>query len=375
MSSDDSYTSRHSRPADGYSPAYSPVPNFLAPVEQPEQQPEEDSKGYLLPTLAWGLGLILAAVAAVVAIWQVNERLYSPEVTAERYWEALSSGASSEALGQLSSVPSFARDNEVDNLLLTPGPLAYSAERISDAQLAAGEDDAALSFTALEEDFTTELPLTHTGTTWGFFDTWELAPQAVTWFQVEVPGAPEGAIGQIQINGEPVNLLEETARLSALVPTVAEISIDSQWLVGSADHVVVAAEDPSAPVEQVFMELEASEEAVALLHQELAEYFESCNQQVLMPSGCPVGHSTTNQVDADTIEWSFPDPEDFELTFDAEGWHVSFEEPVAEISYQALHHHTGEELQETEQHPFYLEIQVGASGEDLVVSVRGTEAG
>ncbi|WP_191089974.1 hypothetical protein [Nesterenkonia ebinurensis] len=43
----------------------------------------------------------------------------------------------------------------------------------------------------------------------------------------------------------------------------------------------------------------------------------------------------------------------------------------AEISYQALHHHTGEELQETEQYPFDLEIQVGASGEDLVVSVRG----
>lgn len=355
------------------SPDYAPVPNLTAP-STPEQPRQEGSGGSLLPVLAWGLGLVLAAVAAVVAIWQVNERLYSPEVTAERYWEAISSSNSAEALGEFSSVPSFARDNEVDNLLLTSGPLAYSAERISSAQLSAGDDAAQLSFTALEEQFTTELPLTRTGSSWGFFDTWEVAPQAVTWFQVEVPGAPQGAIGQIQVNGEPVNLEDDTARLSALVPTVAEISIDSQWLVGSAEHVVVASEDPSAPAEQVEMELQASDEAVELLRQELAEYFASCEQQVLMPSGCPVGHSTTNQVDAETIEWSFPDPEDFELTFDAEGWHVDFEDPVAQISYRALHHHTGEQLEETEQHPFNLEIQVGASGEDLVVSVRGSEA-
>lgn len=368
---------RHSHPGHSQqaphpgSPTYAPVPNLSAPGE-PAQPESARSGSLLLPVLAWGLGLVLAAVAAVVAVWQVNERLYSPEVTAERYWEAVSSASSAEALGQFSAVPGFARDNEVDNLLLTSAPLAYSAEQISSAQLSEGDDAAQLSFTALGEQFTTEIPLTRTGSTWGFFDTWEVAPQAVTWFQVEVPGAPEGAIGQIRVNGEPVNLEGETARLSALVPTVAKISIDSQWLVGSAEHVVVAAEDPSAAAQQVVMELEASDEAVDLLHEELAAYFESCEQQVLMPSGCPVGHSTTNQVDADTIEWSFPDPEDFELSFDAEGWHVHFEDPVAEISYQARHHHTGEELEQTEQYPFDLDIQVGASGEDLVVSVRGS---
>lgn len=335
--------------------------------------PEEDSdKAPGFGTVAWwGAGIVAAVALGVVAIWQVNERVYGPEVTAEAYWDALAAGEGSEALGQFESLPGFAEDAEIDHLLLSGAPLAHSAELIDSAEILELEEGAELNFSAEGESFTLDLPLSRTGSTWGFFDEWAVSGSALTWFQVEVPGAPQGGIGQIEVNGEPVNLEAETARLSAFVPTVAEISIDSEWLVGETSHVATAAEEADAPAEAVTMDLEPSEAAVDQLHETLADYFESCDQQVLMPSGCPVGISTTHQVDAETITWSFPSPEDFELTFDADGWEVSYDQLEAEVSFDARHFHTGEELAETEDVPFSLDIQVGANGEDLVVSVTG----
>lgn len=321
----------------------------------------------------WAAGIIITIAVAVVAIWQVNEQVYAPEATAQSYWDALADGEGPGALGHFVSAPDFTEDSEIDHLLLTGAPLAHSAELIDSPEISESDDGAQLSFTAGDEEYTTELPLSHVGTTWGFFDEWKLSPAGITWFQLEVPGAPEGGIGQVEVNGEPVNLDEDTARLSAFVPTVAEISIESQWLTGAASHVATAPEVPEESAGQVTMELEASEAAADLLHEELADYFEDCDQQVLMPSGCPVGMSTTHQVDADTIDWTFPDPEEFELTFDADGWQVNYEDLAAEVSFEARHFHTGEQLTETEDVPFDLNVQVRASGEDLMVSVASSE--
>lgn len=337
--------------------------------------PESDDDAERSPghraLVGWAVGLILSAVAVVVAIWQVNEQLYTPQYTTEQYWEALSQGEGAEALGHFSQTPDFLGDEQLDHLLLDGAALARSAELI-EAPVVDGDSDAAqLQFTAGSEDYTTAMPVTHTGTTWGFFDKWRLAENGLTWFQVEVPGAPQGGIGQVQVNGEPVNLDGETAQLSAFVPSAAEIAVDSQWLVGGTSHVVTAAEETVEEAQRVTLDLEASEEAVELLRGEVSEFFDRCDQPVLMPAGCPVGISTPHRVDAETIEWAFPEAEEFSLGFNADGWQTDYDQLVAEVSFEATHHHTGEAITETEEVPFDLTVEVGASGEDLIVAVRG----
>lgn len=338
-------------------------------VQQQADQGSESASTYGA-VLAWAVGLAVAAVAAVVAIWQVNEQIYTPQYAAEQYWQSITQGDGAGALSHFSAVPDLAEDESTDHVLLDGEPLARSAELIEDARLEADSSSAQLLFTAGAEDFTSEVPLTHQGTSWVFFDEWGLAEDGLTAFDVEVPGAPQGGIGQVQVNDAAVNLDEEIARLSAFVPTVAELSVESQWLTGRASQVVTAPEGSSDSVQKATVELEASDEASELLHQELDEYFESCDQQVLMPTGCPVGLSTPHRVDAGTISWSFPEPEEFSLGFDAEGWQVEHGDLVAEVSFEATHHHTGEALTETEQVAFELDVSVGASGDDLIVSVR-----
>lgn len=343
--------------------------------EDHHHSPHTDDDGQRWPgnraVIGWAVGLMLTAVAVVVAVWQVNEQLYTPQYTTEQYWEALSQGEGAEALGHFSETPDFLGDEQLDHLLLDGAPLARSAELIEAPEVNGDGEAAALDFTAGSEDYTTAMPLTHTGTTWGFFDKWRLAEGGLTWFEVEIPGAPQGGIGQVQVNGDPVNLDGETAQLTAFVPTAAELAVDSQWLAGGTSHVVDAAQENGDDPQRVTLDLEASEDAVELLHQEVTEFFDRCDQPVLMPAGCPVGISTPHRVDADTIEWSFPDAEEFSLGFDAEGWQAQHDQLVAEVTFEATHHHTGEAITETEEVPFDLTVAVGADGEDLIVAVRG----
>ncbi|WP_147104553.1 hypothetical protein [Nesterenkonia populi] len=325
----------------------------------------------------WLAALLIAVFGAVIAVWQVNERVYTPETAVEDYWEALQAGRGRVALGHFEQRPEFLSEGDLDHVLLNGDPLSRSAELIEAARLELGPEDedaaAQLDFVVGSENYSTTLQVEHIGTSWGFFDEYSISPHALTWFEVDVPGAPQGGIGQVTVNGAPVNLEAETARLSAFAPTAADVEVDSQWLIGQAQHTVTA-EDPGEPASRVTLDLEASEEAAGVLRDELAEFFEGCEQQVLMPSGCPIGTSTPHSVDPDSISWEFPDPEEFELSFDAEGWDVDHGDLSAEVSFDAVHYYDGTQISETESVPFELDIAVGASGEDLIVSVSGSEA-
>lgn len=323
----------------------------------------------------WAIAILAAVALGATAIWQVNERVYTPESTAGQYWDALREGSGARALGLFDTVPEFEGEAEVDHLLLSGAPLAASISQIESPELTDASEGGSpeLSFTVDGQEHATELPTALLGQTWGFFDHWAMASRALSWFQVEVPGAVEGGIAQVEVNGEPVNLDSGEAALSAFVPTVAEVEIDSQWLQGSAEHVVTSSpEDGSA--QRLTIDLEASEAAVDLLHEEVGEFFDGCAQeQVLMPTACPVGATTTNRVDASTIEWEFPSPDAVSLSFDADGWSVNYDQLTAVLTYEADDSFTGERLQEREEMTFDIEVDVAASESDLMVSVQGLD--
>lgn len=275
-----------------------------------------------------------------------------------------------------------------DNVLLEGDALGHSSELMENLQVTGDSPESAgqeLSFDVDGEEYTSALPMTHTGNSWGVFDTWKVAPDLLTQFEVEVPGAEAGGIGQVEVNGERVNLHENTATLNAFAPTVADISVDSEWLSGEAREVVVAGDDDSTtsegsstdssenePASTVSMELEASEAANELLHEEVEEFLTGCaEQQVLMPSGCPMGTSTDNRVDADTISWTMPSAADISLTFDEDGWQVSGEDLSAEVAYEAEDHFDGSKVNESSTVQFSIDVEVGASGDDLIIAVSG----
>lgn len=350
----------HAQPPHAHQPPYAQPP---APTRK---------KGSGLVWAAWGTALTVALVAGGIIAWQVDEQLYTTEASAENYWEALRSGNGAEALGHLDSVP---EDTGGDGVLLDGDPLSYSASLMEGMSFTEGAESASVTFTADGEEYETTLPVVDAGNHWLIFDDWKVGSQAYTDLEVDVPGADAAGVGQIEVNGEPVNLEDETVTLSAFLPSVVEFGIDSQWLAGTTTEVLLPEEDDAdaePAAQELTLELEASEEAEELLHSEVETFLQECaEQEVLMPSGCPMGIETPHQVDSDTISWDMPDAADTSLSFDSDGWEVSGLDMTATVTFEALDHHDGEELDESHDVPFRLDVQVGADGEELIISVAG----
>lgn len=357
----------------GYPFGHEQPPGPPGPPTPP--QPQQQKRGNGLVWAAWGSVLTVALVAGGIAAWQVDQRIYTPETSAENYWDALRSGSGSEVAGYFDSLP---EDGGSDAVLLDGDPLAHSAALMEGVSFSEGSGSAEMSFIAGEENYETTLPMVDAGNHWLIFDDWKIAPEAVSELEVSVPGAQAGGIAQIEVNGEPVNLEDESATLSTFVPSVIDFVIDSQWLGGSTQEVIVhdgesSGEDGEPAAQEITLDLEASEEAEELLHNEVGSFLSECaEQQVLMPSGgCPMGIETPNTVDSDTISWDMPDASDTSLSFDEDGWQVSGLDMTATVTFDSQDHFDGAELAESHDVHFRLDVQVGADGEDLIVSVTG----
>ncbi|WP_010525120.1 hypothetical protein [Nesterenkonia sp. F] len=346
---------------------------------------------------AWSAALIVALVLGGFAVWLVDTKVYTTEALGEQWWEAVQAGEGEVVLGQFDDVPEAAGETgegedprlpagSLDTLLLDGATLERSAEQIEDLRVVERSGSADLVFTVDGEEHRSRLPMEKADEAWGIFDQWALDPAVLAEVSLSVPGASAGGIGQVEVNGEPVNLQEDTAELAAYAPSVLDVAVDSEWLTGSARQVLAL--DPqdadggsggssgsgeAGPSEEIEIELEASSAAAEAMHRKVEAYLSSCAEQpVLMPSGCPMGVETPNRVEASTIEWSMPKAQDLTLTFGPDGWSVTgADRMTATVSFTAQDYYSGETLEESHDVTFGLDVEVGASGEDLLVAVTG----
>ena len=398
----------HSAPS-GHS---APTAYAAAGYAQQPQGPPPAKRSSALAVAGWGITLTVALVAGGIGIWQVDERVYTADATAENYWNAMASGDGAEALSLFAPLPEDGEEAEengadgtaesrglpthpigltldaadegededdehqspgsTDSVLLEGEALQHSAGLIDALEITERPSAAGLSFTVDEEDFEAELPMTREGSVWLFFDDWKLREDVLTTVDLAVPGSEAGGIAQVDVNGQPVNLQDEATELAAFLPSVIDVDVDSEWLSGSLREVVA---DPGEE-HDIELELEASDAAREQLHTEVEEFLEGCaEQQVLMPSGCPMGVETPNTVDSETIEWDMPDASGIDLTFGPDGWQVSGASGLtATAEFDSLDHHDGDELEESHDESFSLDIRIGASAEELVVSVADPDS-
>ncbi|TDS87570.1 hypothetical protein [Nesterenkonia aurantiaca] len=353
-----------------------------APPPPPEAAEHRPSHRGLL--VAWAAALVMALAVGGVAIWQVSEKIYTPGHTAQEYWDSITRGSGSEALGFFDPAALDAAEADpVDSVLLDGEALARSTAGIENARFgetSGAQTRAVMQFEVEGEPFETRLPMAAPQNTLAFFPDWELTTASMSRLQIDVPGAAAGGIAQITVNGEPVNLEEDSATLRSYVPAVVEIAVDSEWLVGSSRYVVVqesgadVEQDEAAEPHQITLGLEASGAAQAMLHEEVQAYLDGCaDQQVLMPAGCPMGINTPNQVVTESIRWSMPEPDELTLDFDEEGWDTAETDMAATVSFDSRHFHDGAALEESHQVDFGLNIAVGASGDELIVAVSGSD--
>lgn len=306
---------------------------------------------------------IVVLTAAVIVL--LNWRVYTPEAAVEPYVDALVAGDGSAALALSQGYLADDAPETISTVLLDGEPLAASAAVLEDAEIVTTDAevpqnyrDADVNQRVVEVRFVdadgesqaTGLVVNKTGTTWGFFNTWELHPVPLQQIQLQPNQMPEGAKADepvAHIYDEPTPLLGTNGgltTLAAFAPTVIALEYQGTYL-EVPEPVQFAVTDvlaPGASMELLF-DVELTQAVDDAITEEVQQQLQRCTQQtVLKPAGCPFGYETSHRVVPDTVSWSIDVPDvqyswqDSEPTID---WVMA----TAQLSAQEIHIGTGEQ--------------------------------
>ncbi|GAA3703972.1 hypothetical protein GCM10022377_17110 [Zhihengliuella alba] len=256
----------------------------------------------------WLMALMFVLVAAAMAIAVVNARVFGPERAVEDYFGALESGDPATALGLLGAeVPAG------NGLMLTPDAVRASAEHIADVEVSEtsiddGRATVEASFVASGKTHTAKFDLVKTGTDWLFFDRWSFDQGSLPTLRIDAADT-----GDIHVNGVASPVEKGSQTFPVLPPAVVEASFEQKYFHAEPTRRVVT--DAGSAEEPLKLKSEPTPTLIDEVTEQVNAYVDSCvEQNVLMPTGCPLTYDTDARVDADTIEWKVVEYPKVEIT-------------------------------------------------------------
>lgn len=337
---------------------------------------------------------MLVLLAGGIAIGVANSTLYSPQAQVQDYLEALAAGDGGTAL-TLSGGGSGVGSGRAAAAELAPGtatsllhgePLQAGMAALGELTVTRGEDapdgestEVAVDYTVDGEDRSTVFTVERTGRDWLFFDQWRMAPvplQTVRVVPANLP--PEAASGPITaaVNGVATPLTSEGSGagsenpgqdFAVLPPLLMDAGFESTYLAAPPVRRVVDQLTPAEP-QTLELALRYTDDVATEVNRQLEAYLAGCTeQQVLNPSGCPLGYDTVNRIPPDSIAWSVSgDPQATVLPLPAEGEDPTVVAPLqaeAVLTLQEIDLVTGEQQPVEHRNPFTLEADLDVTGE------------
>lgn len=340
---------------------------------------------------------MLALVAGGIAIGVANSTLYSPQAQVQDYLDALAAGDGGTALtlsgggsgeGSGRAAPDGLAPGTATSLLQGE-PLKAGSAALGELTVTRGEDapdgestEVSVDYTVDGEDHSTVFTVERTGRDWLFFDRWQMAPvplQTVRVVPANLP--PEAASGPItaEVNGVPTPLTSEDSEtprqnFAVLPPLLMDAGFESTYLVAPPIRRVVDQVTPAEP-QTLELALRYTDEVATEVNRQLEAYLTGCTeQQVLNPSGCPLGYDTVNRIPPDSIAWSVSgDPQATVVPLPAEGEDPTVMAPLqaeAVLTLQEIDLVTGEQQPVEHRNPFTLEADLAVTGEAVRLTPR-----
>ncbi|MGJ9403065.1 hypothetical protein [Arthrobacter sp. KK5.5] len=247
----------------------------------------------------WLAALMVVAVAAVVTVTMVNQRVFGPERLVTDYFALLQAGEGEQALGLVGAeVPP-------GNALLLDGEgLKASVAPITDfrvagtSRLSGGHVEVTTTYSVNESDHQTVFRLRKSGSEWMFFDRWRFEAPHLPVLQVRADTTNE-----VRVNGLASPLSKGVQGVPTMLPSVVEASYETKYFEAPAKTRVVDA-GPAAEREPLDLVTRPTERLVDEIDEQIRGYLDGCTaQQVLKPAACPLSYSTNARVSADTIKW------------------------------------------------------------------------
>lgn len=279
-------------------------PNAASPPPPPGSVPVKpfDKKKATLVSVIGG-SAVIAIVAALIVVTQVNGHMFGPESTVEKYFSELSDGDAEGALKMADvDVPTEQRQL-LTNDILGASPGLPKDITVEDAQVAGNSATVSATYDVGGSKSTMNFSLLKTGKKALFFDEWKLEAPELFRLSIDTPG-----LSKVKVNGVDVDTVDTRLALPAF-PGMYSIGL-------AEDSEMVSAE----PVEtRAFFGNESDEEGTGpeLLAAQPTDVFrtevnnqvktliDSCAKKtVAQPDGCPFGSYRAENRDATNIKWS-----------------------------------------------------------------------
>jgi hypothetical protein len=240
------------------------------------------------------LGVVALALAAGTGgVVVVNATTFGAAGFVRVYLEAISRGDTAGAL----SMPGVTVDPRLRDDFLADAALA-GPTALRGMTVAAGDDGTEIvtvAWTRGETDAVTAFTVERTGSRLGLFPEWAFAVSPMATLQLAVDHDP-----RFDLNGVAATA-PAPAAFALLVPGVYRVDHHSRYLRADAREVVV-----DRPASELGATLDAQPtdgflaQITARVHDELDD---CATQEVLFPTGCPMGHAIVDRV-ASTPAWS-----------------------------------------------------------------------
>lgn len=284
----------------------------------------------------FGITAVVITAAWLVAVFSVNQTLFSPGGYVTSYLDALERGEFGEAV---------ARAGLTDMPTVLPRPDALVSEPFISGTFVVNADEVVIQAQYLLDGIPSEslFTLNRLPRALGLFNRWEFGEAPVGTITATITGSDE-----VVINGVSVDRDVTSRGIEVLYPGRYTLSWSSGWL--ETDTVELAVE--SAQSQTVRLVALPTDALIEQATTAVTEYLTSCTTQaVLQPASCPFGVTITDRVMGD-VEWEITtEPRVVLAMFDDEKtWQVQAlsGEATLSVSLQSLFDGTVSEFVETQ---------------------------
>lgn len=321
--------------------AASPPPAYgAAPTGPPQPIDRRRAKIWAIAAGA----LVLALIAGVIAVGQINSRFYGPDGVVRSYLSKLSSGDAEGALALADvDVPVEERT------LLTNEVLSSAAARPDSISITDTEVDGDTAIVTAEFDLggsksDVQIDVRKVGKRGIFFNDWRLASPNLGRVVVETPN-----LSQVNVNGVTVPTADGMLSLPAF-PALYTVSLADSSDYLEADEVQTRAFFEGTSAEEAGGELPILEATPTQaftdeVNKQVRSLLDSCaGKTETEPAGCPFGSRSASYSDVTDVKWSIEEYPDVSLSEDGYGYGYGDSEPSDGSKWRITSESTGTAL-------------------------------